>query len=57
MQNRIIPAPESADTGALFAEWSKEYTGTVDDFYHFITTPTAQRDLFLRKTQKNTPHP
>ncbi len=56
MQNRIIPAPESADTHALFSEWSKEYTGTVDDFYLFITTPTAQRDLFLRKAKTNIQH-
>ena len=46
-RDRIISAPCTTDTEALLQSWHASHQGTTADFYQFITTPSADRDLFL----------
>ena len=43
----IIAAPQVADMTRLRDSWRKLYLGTDEDFYAFMTTPSAARSLFL----------
>lgn len=46
-QNNIIIAPQIANNATLFQAWAEENFGTEDQFYDFMTTPSAWRSLFL----------
>ena len=46
-KNNIIIAPQIEDTATLFQAWAEENFGTEDQFYEFMTTPSARRSLFL----------
>ncbi|MDE5643279.1 MAG: hypothetical protein K2F74_03030 [Muribaculaceae bacterium] len=47
IQNSVTTAPESDSIAALYARWRQTRAGTMDDFYRFMTTPTAEREFFL----------
>lgn len=43
----IVIAPQTADAEELLAEWKKSHIGGRRAFYEFMTTPSADRDIFL----------
>lgn len=45
--NNIILSPSVADVTAVYTEWRKCYTGSKNDFYRFMTTPSVDRDRFI----------
>lgn len=47
-QNNIIAAPRVGDQlDVLYEQWSLDHVGTWEDFYTYLTTPSADRSLFL----------
>lgn len=46
-KNGIIAAPEVEGVGDLYGIWSRHFVGTREDFYEFMTTPSAGRQEFL----------
>lgn len=45
--NNIITAPAVADVEALYKEWRRLHTGNRLDFLRMLTTPSAERDVFM----------
>ncbi len=45
--NSIVAAPQLDNVQELYSEWSADHEGGLGDFYHFITTPSAERDAFV----------
>lgn len=45
----ITAAPQAKDTEFLFPRWLDSHTGTKEDFFIFMTTPSAARSAFLAK--------
>lgn len=46
-RDSITAAPQVADTDALYRRWSEGHTGTKEDFFRFMTVPSAERSVFL----------
>ena len=45
--NNIVAAPQVADIDTLFGIWKQTHSGSKDDFYVFLTAPSAEREIFL----------
>lgn len=45
--NDTVTAPQSSDVNAAYEEWSRKNYGSRDEFYWFLTNPSAERDAFL----------
>lgn len=43
----IVAAPQVGNVQKLRENWQRKFLGTDEDFYNFITTPSAARSLFL----------
>lgn len=43
----ILAAPQAYLSEYLYERWMIDHTGTEDDFYAFLTTPSVERDAFL----------
>ena len=54
--NTTLAAPASVHVSALFDRWKLTHTGTISDFYKFITSPTMERDVFLSSCPRRTVH-
>lgn len=52
-QNSITTAPQVADGASMYARWFETHTGTIADFYDFITTPGGDRTAFLAGVPMN----
>lgn len=45
--NNIITAPQVDGVEELFPKWKQNHIGTVNTFYEFMTTPSAEREEFI----------
>ncbi len=45
--NNIVTAPQVAEVDEFFEFWQQNHTGSLQKFYEFITTPSAERDEYL----------
>lgn len=45
--NNIVSAPQVAEIEVFYGLWKHNHTGTLSDFYVFLTTPGIERDEFL----------
>ena len=46
-KNSFILAPSTVQVTKMYNLWKEDHTGTLMDFYKFITEPTVQRARFL----------
>ena len=46
--NNIITAPQIADVDTVYRIWYATHAGNRNTFYRFMTTPTVERDEFIR---------
>lgn len=44
-----MSAPQVIMEPAMYQDWYKETGGSTEEFYRFLTTPSAQRDEFLAR--------
>lgn len=45
--DNLHAAPTITNADALCQQWQQSHPATPDDFYRFITTPSAERTAFL----------
>lgn len=50
-KNNIVLAPQCGDVKKLYTEWKRIHHGSRDDFYLFMTTPSADREAFINNMQ------
>lgn len=50
----IISAPRVEGVEDVFEKWKQNHLGTFSGFYRFITTPSAERDEFLKTLHSET---
>lgn len=43
----ITAAPQAYLSEAIYEKWMIDHTGTKDEFFNFLTTPSAEREMFL----------
>lgn len=46
-KNGITAAPQTGRVADLHQAWLEGHNGTLDEFYAFMTTPSAERTAFL----------
>lgn len=49
----ISVAPQAYISDYLYEKWMIDHTGTVDDFYSFLTSPSGERTEFLESLQRD----
>lgn len=47
-RNSIMVAPQFGDVEAAYTEWHKYHAGDREQFYRFMTSPTPEREAYLR---------
>ncbi len=52
-RNQINTAPYLPDFNGVFEKWQSTHRGDRQDFYEFITRPSAERDEFLITLKRN----
>lgn len=45
--NNPVSAPQISDAEQCYKLWKKQYRGSMNDFYRFMVTPSAQRNRFI----------
>lgn len=51
--NSIITAPQTDNMSGLYAKWKSSHSGSIEDFYDFMTTPTTEREEFISSMREN----
>ena len=46
-QNNVITAPQLKDVDSAYKSWRESHSGSLHDFYTFMTTPSPDRDSFV----------
>ena len=46
--NDTVTAPQVEQVRSFYNIWLDDHTGTLSDFYDFMTDPTVARDDFIR---------
>lgn len=47
--NNQVSAPQISDAEQCYTLWKKQYRGSMNDFYRFMVTPSAQRNRFMNE--------
>lgn len=50
--NNIIAAPHLNDVETTYKVWRTKYDGSINSFYSFMTTPSAERSDFIASLHK-----
>lgn len=47
-RDNVVVAPQFEDIEAAYSEWHSRYAGDREAFYRFMTSPSVERESFLR---------
>lgn len=47
--NNIVTAPQLSDVDEFYEAWRSSHVGSLASFYRFMTTPSVERDKFVRE--------
>lgn len=47
LDDNIVSAPQTAKGAKVYRLWRKTYTGSLTDFFIFMTQPSAEREIFV----------
>lgn len=55
-KNNIITAPQISHFSYFYEKWKINHTGSQSEFYRFMTSPSVDRDEFIRSLDSEISH-